>query len=85
MSTGYPNLMKTGDPWLLPPHVVERGAYIFFVVWSRHYERPPKLRVLKKRDLCTFLGHHSFWVSGVESLLIFFIQKIRKINKYKFT
>ena len=51
MSTGYSNLMKTGDPWLLPPHVVERGAYIFFVVWSRHYERPPKLRVQKK-EIC---------------------------------
>ena len=27
---GTPNLMKTGDPWLLPPQIVERGAYIFF-------------------------------------------------------
>ena len=29
----YPNLMKTGDPWLLPPYV-EMGAYIFVVLMS---------------------------------------------------
>ena len=29
-TTGYLNLMKTDDPWLLPPPVVERGAYILF-------------------------------------------------------
>ena len=36
-TTRYPNLMKTNDPWLLTPHVVERGAYILFwwhILWQ---------------------------------------------------
>ena len=37
---------------------------------------------LKKRDLGTYLGHLSFWVSSMESPLIFlYTKKIRK-NKY---
>ena len=36
---------------------------------------------LKKRDLGTFLEHLSFWISGVESHLLFLCKKIRK-NKY---
>ena len=39
---------------------------------------------LKKRDSSTFLGHLSFWVSGMESSLIFlYTKKIRKNTNYK--
>ena len=34
----------------------------------------------QKRDLVTFLGHLSFWVSGVESPLIFYTKKKKKLN-----
>ena len=31
-ATRYPNLMKTGDPWLLPPHVVEM-VHTYLLFW----------------------------------------------------
>ena len=38
----------------------------------------------KKRDSGTFLGHLSFWVSDMESPLIFiYKKKIRKNTNYK--
>ena len=40
-----------------------------------------KIRGSQKRDFGTFLGHFSFWVSGVESPLIFFLYKKIRINK----
>ena len=42
---------------------------------------------LKKRDSGTFLKHLSFWVSGVESHLLFLCKKEKekeKINIYKY-
>ena len=44
--------------------------------WSCHCERPPKLGVLLKKRFWYFLGHLSFWVSGVESSLTW-------LKKYK--
>ena len=44
-------------------------------------ERPRKLPLKKERFLECFLGHLSFWVSGMESPLIFYTKKIRK-TKY---
>ena len=32
-TTRYPNLMKTGDPWLLPPYV-EMGTCIFVILMA---------------------------------------------------
>ena len=39
--------------------------------WNHHCERPRWKVTLKKRDSGTFLGHLSFWVSGMELPLIF--------------
>ena len=55
--------------------------------WSRHCEGPSKLGPLKKRErfwVC-LLGNLSFWVSGVESPLIFFTKKNKKKIKYNYT
>ena len=40
-------------------------------------------RVPQKKIFGYFLGHLSFWVSGMELSLIFFIQKKRKKKKRK--
>ena len=37
--------------------------------------RDHKLGASQKRDFGTFLGHFSFWVSGVKSPLIFYTKK----------
>ena len=44
--------------------------------------RDKEIRCSQKRDLGTFLWYLSFWVSSVESPLIFYTKKIRK-TKYK--
>ena len=41
--------------------------------------RDESLKKKKKRDSCTFLGHLSFWVCGMESPLIFLYTKEKKI------
>ena len=42
--------------------------------------RDHKLGASQKRDLGTFLGHLFFWVSGVESPLIFYTKKKKRKN-----
>ena len=43
-------------------------------------KRDCKLGASQKRDLGTFLGHLFFWVSGVESPLIFYTKKKKRKN-----
>ena len=43
-----------------------------------------KIRGSQKRDFGTFLWYLSFWVNGVESSLIFYTNKKKKLKtKYK--
>ena len=48
-------------------------------VYMRDLEKSPSKKEREIFVVC-FLRHLSFWVSGVESPLIFYVQKIRKTN-----